>query len=452
MSSNPAIRRAICGAGLIGAGLCVFASSARAAQTISPLPQKPAWLNELSLGLKEGYDDNVYLSGADQRFMPPGKVSLKGRDSWVTTVSPRIGFDFRPLLGGTNTVQALSLNYTPDFVTYHAANTESHQAHRFANAIKLQHEAFSMQVDHSFYYIHGPRLGPSYPGGLLNAYSTVTVRERREQFQDRAKVNLRYDQDAWFARPTASLLYYELMTVQRPTTTAECYQNYPDRYDVNGGMDMGYKFSPDLAAVIGYRYGHQYQQQFSWDKYSTPSDYQRVLLGLEGRIGKWLKFEGLFGPDFRSYPGDTATHITPVRDHHPVKFYGEAGVAIEPTSNDTITFKFKRLQWVSSVGRLPCQDMVFDLNYRRKLTDQLWLDLGGRAFNSDYTSASLASGARSDWMITPAIGLRYAFTTQFSMDLGYSVDLGRNAQDGIVNPETRDFIRHIVSLGAQFKF
>lgn len=417
-----------------------------------PAVARPPWWTVASLGVTESYDNNVFLAGADPRFVPAGRATLKGIDSWVTTVSPRIGLNFAPLLDDPETVQTLSLGYAPDIVIYHDSDSESHEAHRVAGSARLKADSFSAGLDDEFAYVHGARTGPSYPGSLLNAYATATVRERREQFQDRARVTLRYDRPAWFVRASGALLYYDLRTALHPSTPEEGYQNYCDRYDVNGGLDAGYRITPEAGLLAGYRYGHQYQQQFSWDPYSAPSDYHRLLFGLEARAGKWLKFDGLFGPDFRSYPPDTATHISPVKNRHPVKFYGEAGLTLEVSRRETVVFKFRQFQWVSSLGRIPVLDSVYDLNYRRQLTDRFSLDLGARILNSDYTSAIGPSGVRNDWMYTLTASLHYAIARRLSADLGYSADLGRNAQDGVANPDTRGFLRHIFSAGAQVKF
>ena len=82
-----------------------------------------------------------------------------------------------------------------------------------------------------------------------------------------------------FIRPTASLLYYDMMTQLHDVTG---YLNYASRYDVNVVADFGYRVKAQLPITLGYRYGHQYQEQFSFSPYSWSSDYQRALLGIEG--------------------------------------------------------------------------------------------------------------------------------------------------------------------------
>ena len=424
----------------------------------SPL-QKPAWLSDFSLTIKEGYDSNVFLSGVDQNYMPKGKQSLKNIDSWVTTISPRVGVNLAPALPDQKALKELSFIYAPDIAIYHDATSESNTAHRFITAAKGKIDAVTFSLENTFTYIHGDKDGPVYPGGFLSAYGVAAPRERREQFQDRSKISFQYDQEKFFLRPVASFLYYDLRTnLKNPAlkSTPSGYQNFPDRYDVNGGLDFGYKVTPDVALTLGYRYGHQYQQQLAWSLYSSSNDYQRVLFGMEGKPLKWLKVQFQPGPDFRSYAPDTKRHTTPLRDKAPVVFYGEANVCAEITSKDTVTFQFKQFEWLSSCGNVPYTDTAYELNYSRKLTDKLTANLGVRAGEADYTMAYTTGGLRDDWMVTLSTSLRYAFNAHLMADLCYSFDRGLNGFDDLPvtqQPDSkRQFARHLVSLGLQWKF
>jgi hypothetical protein len=418
--------------------------------------KKPAWLTEISLGIKEGYDDNVYMSGVGKKFLPAtytvpaGSVAaLKDRGSWVTTVSPKVAMDFAPVLGNKN-LQSASFVYAPDLVRYHDQSTEDYDAQRFTTTIKAKVEPFSLNFNNSFVYIDGSDFGPVYPGALLSAWNTVAPRERREQIQDRANPVIQYDQDTWFIRASASLLYYDLMTT---LTNVTGYQNYVDRYDVNGGVDLGYKIKPQLAVTFGYRYGHQYQQKLSFSPDSSSSDYERLLLGIEGKPWKWLDVKIQGGPDFRNYEPDTATHITPVRNDNVTTYYGEAVIVAKPSTVDTVTFKYRGFQWVSCLGKVPYFDSYYDLGYNRKLTTKLALDLGTRLGTADYTVGNLApSDHRNDWQYTLSAGLGYAVNANLSLNAAYSLDLGRNAQDNITNPQTREYDHQLLSLGAKYGF
>ena len=434
------------------------------------IPSKQAaWLTGVSVGIKESYDDNVFLGGADKPFLPakytvPGGsvAALKNVDSFVTTLSPRLGVNVAPLLGDQTMLQVLSLVYSPDFVTYHDASSESYNAQRLAATISGSRDAFSFKLENGFTYIDGSEFGPTYPGAFNSALATSAVRERRDQIQDRSTVVLRYDQDSWFVRPTGSLLDYDLRTTQLAGITG--YQNYVDRYDVNGGADLGYKLDHDLAVTLGYRIGAQYQETFSTaiDPFgqTSSSDYQRLLMGVEGKLTSWLDVKVQAGPDFRSY-----TDAAPVNNHNPTRYYGEGALIATPTKNDTLSLNYRQWQWVSSTGKVPYFDSLYDLTYRRKLSETWSGNLGAGVRTFDYTSGESLSGTatkpvastnlRNDWLYTLTAGLRYVFSDNVSADLCYSIDLARNAQLGLPDaqrPESkREFDRQIVSLGVQYK-
>jgi opacity protein-like surface antigen len=262
------------------------------------------------------------------------------------------------------------------------------------------------------------------------------------------------------------LLYYDLMTDWHNASAApyKGYQNYVDRSDVNGGLDLGYKLTSDLAATLGYRYGHQNQQAFpsaiNPATYQSSSDYQRVLLGLEGKPWKWLNVKLAGGPDFRAY---NAT--APVDDLHLTTYYGEALMTATLTTNQTVTVAYKQWQWVSSIGRVPYFDSSYALTYHWNATRQLGFDLGGKFVEADYNSASPAKTAngcrRDDGVYTVSAGVSYAFTSRFSVNLAYAHDFGLNLEENLSttgNPSAaatagyRDFDRQLVTLAAQYKF
>ena len=418
-----------------------------------PTDARPGWLTEASLGVKESYDNNVFLSGVGapppSSVLPGSVAALKEKTSWVTTVSPKIEINFAPWLGTSKTVQVLSLAYAPDWVTYHDQNSESYNAQRFATVLKAKTDSVAVSADNSFVFVDGNQLAPVYPGALYSAFATTAVRERREQIQDRANFAVQFDSRDWFFRPCAALLYYDLLTDK---TNAPGYLNFTDRYDVNGGADVGYKINLALAVTLGWRYGHQEEEQYSFATNSSPSDYQRVLLGLEGRPWQWLDLKLLGGPDFRDYAGNTATHVTPVNDLHPIKYYGEALVTAKFTPADALTFKYKQWQWLSSTGKVPYFDSTYDLSYHRKLTSQIGLDVGGRLLFWDYSSGNLATCRRKDLQYTATAGLGYAVNAHLSLTANCTFDWGRNEEDRIVSPENREFDHQLFSLGAQCKF
>jgi hypothetical protein len=442
------------------------AASATPALTKSAIT-KPNWLTDFSLGVKETYDDNVYLEGNNSKstgwpadYSAPNGFTAAEKDkaSFITTISPKIGFNFAPLIGDQTVLKSLTLAYSPDFNYYHSASTESYDAHRIITGAKIKYDSFSASIDNTFTVINGSDLGLVYPGSLLNAYASGTLRERRSQDQDRLNATAQYDVGDFFARPTASWLNYDLQSKQLAGVSG--YQNYADRYDVNGGADLGYKFIKNFAGTIGYRYGHQYQQAYDSkidaSQLSSSSDYQRVLFGFEGKPLSWLDFKLQIGPDFRSY-GDHA----PVNDRNYTTYYGESSVTATITPNDSITFKYKEFQWVSSTGKAPYFDSLFDLSYQRKIVEGLTFTVGGKLLESDYTSGLTklkadggTTSLRDDGLWVLSAGAGYAFNKHASVNIAYNAFLGRNLQNGLANgvADTREYDDNQISIGANFKF
>jgi hypothetical protein len=417
---------------------------------------KPDWLTDCSVGVKESYDNNVFLSGVEARYLPAAYtapagsvVAVKGRYSWVTTVTPKIGANFAPLLGGRTNFPAVKLVYAPDLVVYHDQTSESYNAQRVLASVKGKTGSATIGAGNNFVYIDGDQMGPYYPGNLYSAFATTADRERRQQIQDRANVSVQFDQEKFFIRPVGSLLYYNMMTEQ---LNVSGYQNYCDRYDVNGGVDYGYKLTPQLAVTLGYRYGHQYQQQYSFSPYSSSSDYQRELTGIEGNPCHWLNLKIVSGPDFRSYEGDSPSHVTPVNNLHPVEYYGEALVVATLAPENTLTFKYKLWQWVSGSGKVPYSDGNYELLYHCKLTSKLGFDLGGKLMSWDFNSGNLPACQRHDLEYTVSSGVSYAFNTHISVTLAYTAIWGRNDEDNVINPQTREFDQQIISLATQCTF
>lgn len=477
----------------------LFASLATAAQTNQPaclqandaanpakpvagksLFVKPAWLTELSIGFREGYDNNVFASGVDPKYYPgtykgpfPGSVlAEKNHGSFFETLSPKVAIDLAKLLGDDSVVKALAFSYAPDFVFYNSAPSESYIAHRLASTIAAKCDDFSFQLDEGFTYIDGDKYGPTYPGKYYSVPGHGFLRERREQWQDRTTASLTYDQEYWFLRPTASLLDYDLKTEQLNVPTKNAgYLNYVDRYDVNGGADAGYKVTKDFAVTLGYRAGYQYQQKLplAVDPYrqSGSSDYQRLLFGFEGKPLSWLQVKFQAGPDYREYNANA-----PVRDRNPVTFYGEGSLTAKASPDDMILFNYRQWRWVSSTGILPTFESSYDLNYKHQFADRWSTKVGFRAQSCDYSCGESWSGAhpdpataltyyKNDWLFVYSAGVQYDVTANLSLDIAYVANLGRNEQDrgdlakmsGTQLPALkRQFDDQIVSMGAKFKF
>lgn len=430
---------------------------------------KPVWLTDLAAGVRESYDDNVLLVSGD---------GLKPQTSWVSVLSPKVGVNFAPLLGDGATLQTLSLSYAPDLAFYHEAPAENYTANRVNNSVKLKAGAFSFGLDNAFLYNDGNRLAETYAAGQGAAvqqydkyrsnYAHAVPRERRNQIQDRDTLVAEYEWNQFFVRPTASLLDYDLNTYLYNTSSAhKGYQDYVSRYDVNGGADLGYKAAANTAVTLGYRYGHQYQQQFTTainsDTHYSTGDYQRVLLGLEGQPLNWLTVKLAGGPQFHDYNADAA-----VNHKNMTTYYGEAVVTAQINAKQSLVVNYKQWQWVSSTGCVPYFDSTYGLTWHWSATPKLGLDLGGKLLTADYRCGNDRTGSapsvRDDADYSVQAGVSYALSTHLSASLAYNYDLGKNnlssaelAAHGVpaavaASAGYRDFEHQVVSLGLQYKF
>ncbi len=448
-----------------GLGLVMAGGSVGAGQSggLVQNGSKPAWLTDISAGVREGFDDNV--------LMVAGKTpGMRPQSSWISTVSPGVGFNAAPWLGWEKHVTTLSLAYAPEFDIYHEAPAETFNAQRITNAITGGAGHFTFGLTNALVFVDGSSQAPTYqlPAGAAedyNVYAISAARERRKQIQDRSGVVLQYDLDPCFLRPTATLLYYDMMTDWRnggsgtgPATPG--YLNYVGRADVNGGLDAGYRLTPGLAVTLGYRHGHQYQQALphaintlmvNGQQEQSSSDYDRILLGVEGNPWKRLAVRVVAGPDFRDYNA-----AAPVANDQVVKFYADGSLSFAMTAKQSIAINGKHWEWVSSVGRLPCAENSYGLGYHWNATRQLGFDLGARYGNQDYNSGSvpLSSGKclRNDAMETLSAGVGYAYNAHVSASLTYAYNMGRNLEDNVATGVYRKFDQQLVSLGVKFKF
>ena len=457
---------------------------AQSPQPATPAPVstwRPAWLTEVSLGFREGYDNNVFLSGLEPRNYPtgylgpiPGSVlAARNQGSFFETISPKVAMDLAKLLDPDCVLKTLAFSYAPDFVFYNNAPSESYIAHRIGSTLAAKCDDLSFQLDEAFTYIDGDKYGMTYPGKYFSAYGYAGPRERREQWQDRTTATLTYDQKDWFLRPTGTLLDYDLKTKQLlvPSPDNYGYMNFVDRYDISGGADVGYKLTKDFALTLGYRAGHQYQQKLPVAidplQQTSSSDYQRLLGGFEGTPVSWLKIKLQAGPDFRDYNAHA-----PVRDSNPIVFYGEGSLTATATKDDTITASWRHNRWVGSTGMLPADENVYDLSYKHQINSQWSTKLGVRAQSSDYSCGEAWSAGshdpataltyyRNDWDFIFSAGVQYDITTSLSLDVAYVASLGRNGQDradlalaaGTQQPAIkRQFDDQIISMGAKYKF
>lgn len=424
---------------------------------------QPDWLSDASLAVRESYDDNVL--GVSGNGLPV-------QSSWVTAASLKLGFNLRPWLSNQPAIQTLALTYQPDVVSYANASAENYTAHRINTTLRGKSDDVAFSLDNAYLFNDGSKVGATYALNQLagaaanqndkyrNFYAQAPVRERRGQVQDRSTVQLQYSVGNFFVRPVSAFLYYNLHTAQYNTSAApyKGYQDWVDRSDLNGGVDCGYKVTPDVAVTLGYRDGYQFQQQFtpavSSDQHFSSSHYQRVLLGLDGKLASWLTVKLAAGPDFRDYNANA-----PVNNLKPDTFFGEAAAVLTITAHQSVTCNFKQWVFVSSTGLAPYDDITYALNYHWSASARWGFDLGAKYLEANYGMGNDLAGSapslRDDLDTVLSFGASYAFTPRFGVSLTYNHERARNGVKGLAatyQEAYRDFDHQITGLSAQFKF
>jgi hypothetical protein len=424
---------------------------------------KPAWLSDLTFGVKGSYDDNLL------------RVSGKGlpiESSWVTVASLKLGFDLSSLVAADpGTIQTFSLIYQPDRAVYSQDSGADFTAHRVNTILKGKSGDLKFSFDDAFLYNDGNKLAPTYALNQLsnadanqndkyrNSLAHAPARERLNQEQDRYTAFLQYDTKYLFFRPISALNYINMDTRLFNTSLApyKGYQDYVDRYDVNVGADVGFKVTPNWAFTLGYRDGFQYQQQYSLainsDQHFSSNHYQRLLFGLEGKLD-WLTVKLAAGPDFRDFNPDT-----PISNLHTTRFYGEAAVTANFSPTQSITANYKDYIFVSSTGLVPYEEYTYSLIYHFSVTKQLGLDLGAKLFEHNYTlgndEAGSAPSLREDLDYEGLGSITFAITPHLIASVGYNFDDGQNDLSSLpakYAPSYRDFREGVFSSGLQYRF
>jgi len=400
-------------------------------------------LSELSLTLKESYDSNVF--GTERNPTLAGLPEIADVASWVTTISPKVGLNLKSALdlAPDSPITALSLGYTGDYAFFHSASTETNQRHNLSQQLKSSSNDVSVSFDNSFIYVDGKEAAPQY--NLYSCYGSASARERREQFQDRAKFVLRYDSATWFLRAVSTALIYDLKTVQHQAVASYTgWQNYVDRSDLNGGFDLGYKATKDLSLWAGYRYGEQKQSQLPWDLRHNDSNYHRTLIGAEGKLAQWLKLDLQVGPDFRTYRD--ADHLGLNGKTH-TWLYTEGSISADLSKDDTLVFTNKVWHWVSSTGIATYQDSTYALNYTHKFSAVFSGTAGVRVLGSNYDLPT----TRKDWLDTYSVGLRYTFSKHVAVTGDYAYTHTRNQLSDTLYPG-REYSQNVFSLGVRLTY
>ncbi|MEI8062915.1 MAG: hypothetical protein WCH84_02510 [Verrucomicrobiota bacterium] len=386
------------------------------------------WRFSASLAVKETFDDNVFLQN---------ESSLAHKSSMVSSFTPALGLVYQE----TTDFKA-AISYAPEVVYYHSYSSEDYVAHRVTLNLSGKSGDTAWELNNAVTGIAGSNRGPTFltaQGGAIPALGGIPLRDRRDAIIYRNNLKVTQTLDKWFLRPVFTSYVHDFKTQQ---SSAAGYENYIDRYEVNGGLDVGYEVHTKTWLVLGYRYGYQHQG----DNLNVPSPYSsyyhRILAGVEGTPTDWLKLNVLAGPDIRDFGSD---NLASTFQRSKLLWYIDASAVATLGKRDTATVLLTRYEQPAFSSQSVYEDIVYSVGWRHQCDNKLSATAVLKIYGGEWQAPAL----RKDWIYTPSVGVSYAFTKHFSADLTYSYDAVRSE---ISNTTGREFTRQLVSLGAKYTF
>jgi len=388
-------------------------------------PKESEWTPTASLSFKEAYDGNIYM----QRVTPRANHS-----SLVTLVTPNVVAQWKP-----TTAFSFSAGYNPEVAFYHSASSEDYVAHRGTLNLGGKSRDTTWELLNGLTWIDGNHHGLTFTGpGGAPALGAVPMRDRRAATIYREGFRLQQPVGDWLFRPVASVYVHDFHTVQ---SGAAGYQNYADRSDVNGGLDIGYKALKNTYVVLGYRHGSQEQSTVLASPIEYGNTYERLLTGIEGKPVDWLKLGLLIGPDFRSF----GPNVAPGFDRHKTKLFLDFVATVIAAKTDTITLSAKRFEQPGYGGRSVYEDATYDATWRHKFNDTFAAGIGMRALNWNFELPV----KRDEWWYSGTVSGTWSFSKHMAAELSYTYD---QVESLIPNTAGREAQRHLASLGVKYVF
>jgi hypothetical protein len=399
---------------------------------------------ELSLRLMERYDSNVMLQD---------EGAQAGYESFVTSVLPVLG---GKLSATGETPYHVSLKYAPDFTFYHDLSRESYLRHIGLLDFDVSHGQLSVNGNVAAKYTDGttdpPTWGTAAAPGAVPALGATEVRGRRRNMYFASQFTARQDLGKAFVRGVFDARIWDFMTEDQfppelPNPTQEIIQNYYDRDDINGGVDLGVKLDPKLEIYAGYRLGHQDQEYralpgyplpspYSNNSYSYANLYHRFPIGLKTTPSEWFRLAGEIGPSLHFFDASTIQPGTHTQQNY---LYFLVRGEVQLATNTLFTVVSGQHLLPAAAGNGLFQNLTFTAAIKQRFSDRVnaavSFDITDYDFDAEFT--------RWDRVYMPGAKLEYAFSKHFSAGLAYSYAW---AVSLIPNTSNREYTRHLVGL------
>ncbi len=415
------------------------------------------------LTFKETYDDNVYLldTAAYPYLTPPPNslIASPKKGSMVTTVTPSINLTYLARPGFSAT-----LSYAPDMAWYESTPSQNYVAHRANLNFTGKIGEASYEWLNSSIWTEGSNISlTTMRPGDCRAIGGIPMRDRCDAALYRDNIKVTIPIGNWFFRPVLTSYVHDFQTEQQVNLAANknnfVYDNYIDRWEVSGGMDVGYAVMDKTKLFVGYRYGHQSQGTVlkegaalgSVITNTSPYDnnYQRLLAGIEGAPVPWLKLAVKTGPDMREWLDTTPAGF----DRGKTLWYVDGQITVLATKEDNCTVKMTRFEQPAFTSQSVYQDIKYDLSWRHEFSDKFTVGAGCTVYNCVWQDPAL----RDDWIFTPSLMASYAFSPNVTAEVSWSHDNAMNKETAVVGTSTqyaegREYQRNLYSFSVKYTF
>lgn len=442
--ARPRCTLSFCRTLLVGGGLALGAalgSSAAGWQVGSNLSL------QVSLAVQELYDDNVFILDtrpAPGLVGPPGLPASRAKwESWVTSLTPGASLQWTPA-GKFR----LSASYTPEFVWYHNAPSENHVAHRATLTLDGQMRETPWEWRHQWVGIDGDHWGPvTLRPGDCRAIGGIPLRDRRDAIAYRTQWRATVPVQQGFWRPVASLYVHDFRTAQLPNPEPYryIYDNFIDRWEAQGGFDIGLPVRNRGHFLLGYRSGHQHQGRLRGRDSPYANNFHRFLVGYEGSPWPWLKVALLAGPDLRDWE-----QPPPAFRQNEILYWWDASLTWIPTTNDTFSFRSTRFQQPAFTSHSVYEDIFYQLSWQHLFSRSFSVTASFTLYIGDWQ----APAVREDWIYSPTLSARYRFSEHWEAECFYSHDTAVNRAPVRLAPyaEGREFNRNRLGVTLRYTF
>lgn len=387
----------------------------------------PAAVVETTAQVRAGFDSNpVATSGA-------GAAILGGRDA----ATLQAGWTVAWTRTGGDPATTAKLSYAFDAVRFDGWADEDFQTHRFGLGGRRTWEGWQLTGDGSALWVDGSRdTLASVPG--CNANGTTLWRERRAQWQHRAKLGA---QRAW--GPTVVRLVGSLLDYDYRARAVAGDVPFADRRERLAGAEAGRRISPASLWFGGVRVGRQEQDRvpLPGGAFDYSSRIVRFVTGWEGKPSAGSTLSVAAGPDFRRFDGATDDRVFVGRDRTSLWVEGNGAVQLAPRWE--LTGKAGRWVWLSSSGKSAYTDTAAEAVLAWTPGDRTTWRVSGKVHRCAYFPA-----VRDDWEGLAGFGATRRLSARTQLTGEFLFHAGWNGASGVAE---REFSRTTASFGVTTK-